>query len=50
MWGLLQAQDLEEFIPLINQIIGKFKQSVAPFLSELFIPFVQAIFAQLNMV
>jgi hypothetical protein len=46
----LQPQDLEEFIPLVNQLISRFKQSITPFLIELLVPFVQAIFSLLNMV
>uniref|UniRef100_W5NIE0 Exportin-T n=1 Tax=Lepisosteus oculatus TaxID=7918 RepID=W5NIE0_LEPOC len=39
-----EAKDLQEFIPLINQITAKFKAQVSPFLQQVFMPLVQAIF------
>ncbi|XP_029108032.1 exportin-T isoform X3 [Scleropages formosus] len=39
-----EAKDLQEFIPLINQITAKFKGQVSPFLQQVFMPLVQAIF------
>ncbi|XP_064174772.1 exportin-T [Anguilla rostrata] len=39
-----EAKDLQEFIPLINQITTKFKGQVSPFLQQVFMPLVQAIF------
>ncbi|XP_023673567.1 exportin-T isoform X2 [Paramormyrops kingsleyae] len=39
-----EAKDLQEFIPLINQITAKFKAQVSPFLQQAFMPLVQAIF------
>ncbi|XP_016889997.1 exportin-T isoform X2 [Cynoglossus semilaevis] len=38
-----EAKDLQEFIPLISQITAKFKQ-VSPFLQQVFMPLVLAIF------
>ncbi|XP_076967404.1 exportin-T isoform X1 [Tamandua tetradactyla] len=37
-----EAKDLQEFIPLINQITAKFK--VSPFLQQMFMPLLHAIF------
>eukprot|EP00730_Choanoeca_flexa_P002803 TRINITY_DN11180_c0_g1_i1.p1 TRINITY_DN11180_c0_g1~~TRINITY_DN11180_c0_g1_i1.p1 ORF type:complete len:991 (+),score=312.51 TRINITY_DN11180_c0_g1_i1:199-3171(+) len=42
------ADDLQEFIPLINHLIAKFKGKVQPFLDQVFLPLVEAIFAFLN--
>eukprot|EP00045_Choanoeca_perplexa_P008278 m.76373 g.76373 ORF g.76373 m.76373 type:complete len:994 (-) comp14426_c0_seq3:114-3095(-) len=42
------AEDLQEFIPLINHLITKFKAKVLPFLDQVFIPLIEAIFAFLN--
>lgn len=39
-----EAKDLQEFIPLINQITAKFKTQVSPFLQQVFMPLLQAIF------
>ncbi|XP_077326216.1 exportin-T [Lithobates pipiens] len=39
-----EAKDLQEFIPLINQITAKFKTQVSPFLQQVFMPLVHAIF------
>ncbi|XP_036375883.1 exportin-T isoform X1 [Megalops cyprinoides] len=39
-----EAKDLQEFIPLINQITTKFKGQVSPFLQQVFMPLVQAFF------
>ncbi|MGH0147853.1 UNVERIFIED_CONTAM: hypothetical protein FKN15_062915 [Acipenser sinensis] len=39
-----EAKDLQEFIPLLNQITAKFKAQVSPFLQQVFMPLVQAIF------
>ncbi|XP_066580703.1 exportin-T isoform X2 [Amia ocellicauda] len=39
-----EAKDLQEFIPLINQITAKFKGHVSPFLQQVFMPLVLAIF------
>lgn len=38
------AKDLQEFIPLINQITAKFKTQVSPFLQQVFMPLLHAIF------
>ncbi|XP_036373657.1 exportin-T-like isoform X1 [Megalops cyprinoides] len=43
-----EAKDLQEFIPLINQITAKFKAQVSPFLQQVFMPLVQAIFEVLS--
>ncbi|GBM46917.1 Exportin-T [Araneus ventricosus] len=48
---LLKSSDIrsiQEFIPLINQIIMKFKKEVVPFVQEIFMPFVTAIFNSLS--
>uniref|UniRef100_H0WR04 Exportin-T n=1 Tax=Otolemur garnettii TaxID=30611 RepID=H0WR04_OTOGA len=39
-----EAKDLQEFIPLINQITAKFKVQVSPFLQQMFMPLLRAIF------
>ncbi|XP_071960983.1 exportin-T-like isoform X2 [Antedon mediterranea] len=39
-----EARDIQEFIPLINQLISKFKRVIAPFLQEVFMPIVTTIF------
>ncbi|CAL8405187.1 unnamed protein product [Arctogadus glacialis] len=39
-----EAKDLQEFIPLISQITAKFKVQVSPFLQQVFMPLVVAIF------
>ncbi|XP_029471557.1 exportin-T isoform X2 [Rhinatrema bivittatum] len=39
-----EAKDLQEFIPLINQITAKFKTQVSPFLQQIFMPLLHAIF------
>uniref|UniRef100_A0A7N6BNX9 Exportin-T n=1 Tax=Anabas testudineus TaxID=64144 RepID=A0A7N6BNX9_ANATE len=39
-----EAKDLQEFIPLISQITAKFKRQVSPFLQQVFMPLVLAIF------
>ncbi|XP_054710680.1 LOW QUALITY PROTEIN: exportin-T-like [Uloborus diversus] len=44
---LLKSSDIrsiQEFIPLINQVISKFKKEVVPFIQQIFMPFVTAIF------
>lgn len=43
-----RAQDLREFVPLVNQIVDKFKEKVLPMLNEIFVPIVEATFANLN--
>ncbi|GFT78646.1 exportin-T [Nephila pilipes] len=48
---LLKTSDLRsihEFIPLINQIITKFKKEVVPLVQEIFMPFVTVIFNALS--
>lgn len=42
-----EAKDLQEFIPLISQIAAKFKAQVSPFLQQVFMPLVVAIFENL---
>ncbi|OCT87510.1 exportin-T isoform X2 [Xenopus laevis] len=42
-----EAKDLHEFIPLINQITAKFKTQVSPFLQQVFMPLLHAIFEML---
>uniref|UniRef100_H3C9W1 Exportin-T n=1 Tax=Tetraodon nigroviridis TaxID=99883 RepID=H3C9W1_TETNG len=39
-----EAKDLQEFIPLISQMTAKFKVQVSPFLQQVFMPLVLAIF------
>ncbi|XP_017158473.1 exportin-T isoform X1 [Poecilia reticulata] len=43
-----EAKDLQEFIPLISQITAKFKRQVSPFLQQIFMPLVLAIFEVLG--
>ncbi|KAM9823831.1 exportin-T [Neosynchiropus ocellatus] len=43
-----EAKDLQEFIPLISQITAKFKSQVSPFLQQVFMPLVLAIFEVLS--
>ncbi|KAM4678621.1 exportin-T [Discoglossus pictus] len=42
-----EPRDLQEFIPLINQITAKFKTQVSPFLQQVFMPLLHAIFEML---
>ncbi|XP_033110914.1 exportin-T-like [Anneissia japonica] len=39
-----EARDIQEFIPLVNQLISKFKRVISPFLREVFMPIVTTIF------
>ncbi|ESO82555.1 hypothetical protein LOTGIDRAFT_197880 [Lottia gigantea] len=39
-----ETKELYDFIPLINQLIMKFKTDIAPFLNNLFMPLVSTIF------
>uniref|UniRef100_A0A2K5IEF0 Exportin-T n=1 Tax=Colobus angolensis palliatus TaxID=336983 RepID=A0A2K5IEF0_COLAP len=39
-----KAEDLQKFIPLINQITDKFKIQVSPFLRQMFMPLLHAVF------
>ncbi|XP_046840739.1 exportin-T-like [Xenia sp. Carnegie-2017] len=43
-----EAKDIQEFIPLINQIISKFKNHITPFLQEIFMPIVRTIFSVIS--
>uniref|UniRef100_A0A9J7XXF3 Exportin-T n=2 Tax=Cyprinus carpio TaxID=7962 RepID=A0A9J7XXF3_CYPCA len=43
-----EPKDLQEFIPLVSQITAKFKNQVSPFLQEIFMPLVMAIFEVLS--
>uniref|UniRef100_A0A8B9JY37 Exportin-T n=1 Tax=Astyanax mexicanus TaxID=7994 RepID=A0A8B9JY37_ASTMX len=43
-----EPKDLQEFIPLISQITAKFKNQVSPFLQQVFMPLVLAIFEVLS--
>lgn len=36
--------DIQEFIPLINQLITRFKNAISPFLTEIFMPLVSQVF------
>ncbi|PNF17178.1 hypothetical protein B7P43_G06581 [Cryptotermes secundus] len=50
--GLLKGNDIrsiQEYIPLIVQIIAKFKKEVIPFLQQVFMPIVNAIFSALSL-
>lgn len=40
----VQARDLQEFIPLINQLISKYKERISSMLQEIFLPVCQTIF------
>nr|XP_039263647.1 LOW QUALITY PROTEIN: exportin-T-like [Styela clava] len=42
------ARALHQFIPLINQIVNKFKKSISPFLAEIFMPVVRTVFQILS--
>eukprot|EP00794_Sanderia_malayensis_P005894 gene5894-6579_t len=42
------VRDIQEFIPLINQLIARFKTLIAPFLCEVFLPVVNTIFSIFN--
>ncbi|XP_014664369.1 PREDICTED: exportin-T-like [Priapulus caudatus] len=49
--ALLQRSDarsIQEFIPLINQIVAKFKKLVVPLLQQVFMPFVRTVFSVLS--
>jgi len=39
----LQSQNIQEFIPLINQLITKYKQRMGPFLQEVFMSIIHTI-------
>ncbi|XP_051546507.1 exportin-T isoform X1 [Myxocyprinus asiaticus] len=43
-----EPKDMQEFIPLISQMTAKFKNQVSPFLQEVFMPLVMAIFEVLS--
>jgi len=43
-----EMRDIQEFIPLINQLITRFKGDIAPFLSEILMPLVTKIFTFLQ--
>ena len=47
-WLLFQSHDILEFIPLINQLITKYKERIAPFLDAVFVSVVQTINKCLN--
>lgn len=42
------AKELHDFIPLMTQLIMKFKKTIGPFLREVFMPFVQTIYGVLS--
>ena len=46
--ALFQSHDIQEFIPLMNQLIVKYKQRIAPFLNDIFMPVVQTIICHLE--
>jgi len=43
-----EVRDIQEFIPLINQLITRFKAGIAPFLSQILMPLVTKIFGFLQ--
>ncbi|XP_057296563.1 exportin-T-like [Hydractinia symbiolongicarpus] len=43
-----EMRDIQDFIPLINQLITRFKNDIAPFLSEILMPLVTQIFTFLQ--
>ena len=43
-----QARDIQEFIPLINQLIVKYKERLVSVLEEIFMPVCASIVALLN--
>ncbi|CAH1784092.1 unnamed protein product [Owenia fusiformis] len=42
------AKEIYDFIPLMNQVVMKFKQLIVPFLQQVFLPLVQTIFTTLS--
>jgi exportin-T len=38
-----KSQEIQEFIPLINQLVAKYKERISPFLQDVFMPVVQTI-------
>uniref|UniRef100_A0A0B6ZHY5 Exportin-T n=1 Tax=Arion vulgaris TaxID=1028688 RepID=A0A0B6ZHY5_9EUPU len=42
------ARELYDFLPLVNQIIMKFREAITPFLSQVFMPLVTTIFQVLS--
>ena len=47
--SIIQALDIQEFIPLINQLIVKYKERLLPVLEEIFLPVCESIIACLNL-
>ena len=45
----MQGRDIQEVIPLINQLIVKYKQRLLPVLEEIFMPVCTSIIACINM-
>ncbi|XP_013382049.1 exportin-T [Lingula anatina] len=43
-----EAKELYDFLPLMNQVISKFKKEIVPFLQQIFMPVVTTIFQALN--
>jgi exportin-T len=43
-----KSQDIQEFIPFINQLITKYKERISPFLQTVFMQVVQAIMTCLS--
>ncbi|XP_066912669.1 exportin-T-like [Clytia hemisphaerica] len=43
-----EMADIQDFIPLINQLITRFKSSISPFLTDIFMPLVSQVFAFLQ--
>ncbi|KAK7102918.1 exportin-T-like [Littorina saxatilis] len=42
-----EARELYDFLPLVNQLVMKFKAEIIPFLSEILMPLVNAVFSVL---
>lgn len=45
---LIQSRDLQDFIPLINQLITKYKDRIVSMLQEIFLPVCQTIIHCIN--
>jgi len=43
-----KCRDIQEFIPLMNQLIAKYKEKISPFLQEVFMPIVQKMVTCVN--
>lgn len=43
VWVFFQSRDLQDFIPLINQLVTKYKERISSILQEIFMPVCQRI-------